>query len=123
MDWGGVLTDGGEMAALVRRARAGGVRTALLSNAWGDEYSRDGWDELFDVVVVSGDVGMRKPEARIYRHTAAELALEPSECVFVDDLRVNVLGAVHVGFVGVHHSSYARTAVELEAIFGRSLRG
>ena len=51
-----------DMSGLVRRARLAGVRTALLSNSWGDQYLRDGWQDMFDAVVISGEVGMRKPE-------------------------------------------------------------
>jgi putative hydrolase of the HAD superfamily len=110
------------MVGVVRRARSAGLRTALLSNSWGLDYPREGWDELFDAVVISGEVGMRKPEPRIYRHTAARLGVEPSECVFVDDLRPNVVGAVDVGMVGVHHITPDDTVLELEALFGIPLR-
>lgn len=110
-----------DMAGLVRRVRATGVRTALLSNSWGAQYPREGWHEMFDVVVLSGDVGMRKPEPRIYRHTLDLLGLDPEECVLVDDLRPNVDAAVALGMVGVLHRSYADTLLELEAVLGVDL--
>src|SRR6478752_5085882 len=90
-----------DMTGLVRRAREAGLRTALLSNSWGNEFPGDGWHGVFDAVVISGEVGMRKPEARIYERVANALDLAPAECVFVDDLRVNVAGAVEVGMVGI----------------------
>jgi putative hydrolase of the HAD superfamily len=108
--------------ALVRRARGAGLRTALLSNSWGNEYPREGWSDMFDSVVISGEVGMRKPERRIYEHTVSALGLAAHECVFVDDLRINVTAAAEVGMVGVHHTSYDDTAAELEALFGIALR-
>lgn len=110
-----------EMVGVVRRARAQGIRTGLLSNSWGLEYPRDGWAELFDVVVISGEVGMRKPDPDIYRHTADLLDAAPSRCVFVDDLPPNVRGAVAVGMVGVHHRAVEETVTELEAVFGLPL--
>jgi epoxide hydrolase-like predicted phosphatase len=110
------------MFDVLRRARAGGIKTALLSNSWGLDYPRDGWDELFDVVVISAEVGMRKPEPEIFTHTCGLLHLEPQQCVFVDDLRPNVAGAVEVGMVGVHHTEPEQTVTELEALFGVSLR-
>jgi epoxide hydrolase-like predicted phosphatase len=110
-----------EMSALVRRARMSGLSTGLLSNSWGNDYPRDGWDEMFDVVVISGEVGMRKPEPAIFHHTVALLGLEPAECVFVDDLAHNIAAAVDVGMVGVHHTSYDSTLAELEALFDRPL--
>jgi epoxide hydrolase-like predicted phosphatase len=110
-----------DMSALVRRARTAGLRTGLLSNSWGNDYPRDGWDEMFDVVVISGEVGMRKPEPRIFEHTLALMALRPEECVFVDDLRHNVDAAVDLGMIGVLHRTYDQTLLELEAVFGVDL--
>jgi putative hydrolase of the HAD superfamily len=110
-----------DMNALVLRARHAGLRTALLSNSWGNDYPRDGWDSMFEAVVISGEVGMRKPEPRIYRHTADLLGVEPATCVFVDDLRPNITAAVEVGMVGVHHRSYRETAAELDVLFGMTL--
>ena len=110
-----------DMNALVRRARRSGLRTGLLSNSWGNDYPRDGWDEMFDVVVISGEVGMRKPEPEIFEHTLALLGLPAAACVFVDDLAPNVAAAVEVGMVGVQHTSYEATRLELEALFGRPL--
>jgi len=111
-----------DMANVVRKVRRAGFRTALLSNSWGNEYPRDGWDELFDAVVISGEVGMRKPEERIYLHTVSRLELRPADVVFVDDLPVNVRGAVAAGLVGVRHESFEQTVPELEALFGLELR-
>jgi FMN phosphatase YigB (HAD superfamily) len=110
-----------EMGALVRRARRSGLRTGLLSNSWGNDYPRDGWDEMFDVIVISGEVGMRKPEPEIVAHTLDLIGLEAGECVFVDDLPHNVEAAVAVGMVGVRHRSYAESLAELEVLFDRPL--
>jgi putative hydrolase of the HAD superfamily len=110
-----------DMVGLVRRAHAAGLRTALLSNSWGNDYPRDGWDQMFDAVVISGEVGMRKPDPEIFEHTLALLGLTAPECVFVDDLRRNVRAAVALGFVGVHHTSYATTAAELATLFSPAL--
>jgi epoxide hydrolase-like predicted phosphatase len=109
------------MIGVVRRARAAGLRTALLSNSWGNKYPREEWDLLFDEVVISGEVGMRKPEPRIYRHVLGLLGLRPAEAVMVDDLRSNVVGAVKVGMIGVLHESPDQTRAELEAIFDLDL--
>ncbi len=111
-----------DMAGVVRRAHKAGLRTALLSNSWGNDYPREGWEEMFDVVVISGEIGMRKPEPEIYRYTVAQLGCAPSECVFVDDLPRNVAAAVAVGMVGVRHRSFDETVAELEALFGIPLR-
>ncbi|MFL6139074.1 MAG: HAD family hydrolase [Frankiaceae bacterium] len=110
------------MAGVVRRAHQAGLRTALCSNSWGNEYPRESWAGLFDAVVISGEVGMRKPEPRIYVHTARAIGLVPEQCAFVDDLPQNVRGAVATGMVGVLHVSTERTTEELEALFGLRLR-
>lgn len=110
------------MLGLVARAKEAGLRTAVLSNSWGNEYPMQGWDELFDAVVISGQVGMRKPEPRIFQHVLQLIDLPAGECVFVDDLPHNVTAAVQLGFVGVVHRSYDETLHELEAILDLQLR-
>lgn len=109
------------MAALVLRAHRAGLRTGLLSNSWGNEYPREGWDEMFDAIVISGEVGMRKPEPEIFTHVLDLLGVRPQETVFVDDLEHNVAAAQELGLVGVHHTSYASTAAALEELFGLPL--
>ena len=110
-----------DMNALVRRARDLGIRTALLSNSWGDFYPRDLWDGMFDVVVISGEVGMRKPEPEIFHLTLDRMGLPPDACVFVDDLPHNITAAADLGIVGVRHVTYDSTLVELQALFGIDL--
>lgn len=109
------------MVEVVRRVRTAGLRTALLSNSWGLNYPREGWAELFDVTVISGEVGLRKPEPAIYQLCARQLGLPESRCVFVDDLAPNVRGAVEVGMVGVLHRTLTETVGELEALFDLDL--
>ena len=120
---GGLAELRDDMLGLVRRARHSGLHTALLSNSWGDEnYPEAQWEGAFDVVVISGRVGMRKPEAEIFHHTADLLGVPPEECVMVDDLAGNIRGAVAAGMVGVLHKTYEETAEELEVLFDRKLR-
>jgi HAD superfamily hydrolase (TIGR01509 family) len=120
---GGLAELRDDMLGLVRRARHSGIKTALLSNSWGDAtYPEEEWEGAFDVVVISGRVGMRKPEEAIFRHAASLLAVPTDECVMVDDLAANIRGAVATGMVGVLHTSYEETAEELEILFDRKLR-
>jgi len=109
------------MFDVVRRLRRAGVKIGLLSNSWGMDYDRTGWDRLFDVTVISGEVGMRKPEPQIYLHTTAALGVEPADCVFVDDLGPNVKTAVALGMVGIRHVTARQTTDELESRFGIDL--
>ena len=106
------------MYQLIRDLRSKGVRTALLSNSWGlSGYPRDDFPDLFDAVVISGEVGMRKPEPRIFRHAAALLDLEPAHCVFVDDVEANVKAAIGCGMTGLHHTEPALTQLRLTELF------
>jgi epoxide hydrolase-like predicted phosphatase len=110
-----------DMNGLVHRARKKGIKTALLSNSWGNNYPRHGWDDMFDEVIISGEVGMRKPDAEIYHHTLELLKVKPTESVFVDDLAHNIKGAAELGMIGVLHVEYNSTKMELEAIFNEKL--
>ncbi len=105
----------------LRRARAGGVRTCLLSNSWGNSYPREVFDELFDGVVISGEVGLRKPDPAIFEHALRTIGLRAAECAFVDDIEHNVRAAENLGITGVHYVDAASTVARLEEITGVSL--
>ena len=104
----------------LRRLRAAGLRTGLLSNAGG--CGRPDWPDLFDAVVLSGLAGVAKPDRAAYELVADRLGVPASRCVFVDDLRRNVLGAVAAGMTGVHHGAPDTTVEELEVLTGVALR-
>jgi len=105
------------MTALVTRARAAGIRTALLSNSWGNDYDRSDWHEMFDTVVISGEVGMRKPERGIFELVVHRIGLPAEECVFIDDMAHNIVAAEQAGLVGIVHRTFDETVAELEAFF------
>ena len=112
-----------EMVDAVRRARAQGIRTGLISNSMGaGRYNRSTFPELFDGVVISGDEGMHKPEPAIYELGCERVGLAPEECVFVDDLRENCEGAETVGMTAVLHRGAERTLPRLEELLGVELR-
>lgn len=131
LDFGGVLTDLGDDCTAVepplltatRQARHQGIRTAVLSNADGLWSPPAEWAGLFDVVITSGKVGMAKPDRRIYLLAAERLGLPARDCVFVDDLAVNVRGAAAAGMVGVHHQSVRSTLEELQTLLQVPLEG
>ena len=106
------------MAQLVGDVRAQGRRTALLSNSFGTQfYRRDNWDDLFEVVMLSGEeraLGLRKPEPAIYRRTVSLLGVSPAQCVFVDDSEANVVAARRLGMRAIVHRTSADTRRELE---------
>ena len=112
-----------EMIEAVRRARSAGIRTGLVSNSWGTRrYPRDLLDELFDGVVISADIGIRKPSPEIYALGAERIGLEPRACVFVDDLPFNLVPAAELGMATVHHQRTEETVAELERLLGVDLR-
>jgi putative hydrolase of the HAD superfamily len=112
------------MQEAVQSIRAAGLRTALLSNSWGmADYPRHLFPDMFDVVVISGEVGMRKPEERIFRHAAGLLGLEPAQCVFIDDIEVNVTSAEALGMTAILHHDPAATIARLGELLGLPLTG
>jgi epoxide hydrolase-like predicted phosphatase len=118
----GGLRPRAEVLELVKRARAEGVRVGLLSNSWGDgEYDPyDGYDldALFDAVVISGDAEVRKPDLAIYLLAAAELGMQPQECVFVDDTAANLPAAETAGMATVHFADPDAGIGEIRRLLG-----
>jgi putative hydrolase of the HAD superfamily len=110
------------LISAVRAARAAGVRTGLISNSWGTSiYDPEALEDLFDVAIISGEVGLHKPQPEIYLLAAERLGLEPEECVFIDDLRENVRGAEAVGMTAVLHRDPDATVARLEELLGLPL--
>lgn len=107
------------MVDAVRAARGAGISTGLISNSWGTtRYPRELLVELFDGVVISGEVGIRKPAPRIYELGAEAIGRAPAECVFVDDLPFNLPPASELGMATVHHTDARETIAELERLLG-----
>jgi putative hydrolase of the HAD superfamily len=105
----------------VRSLRADGYLTAIVTNnvrefgsAW---RSKVPLDELFDVVVDSCEVGMRKPNPRIYLHALEQLGgVLPDRAVFLDDAPGNVTGARAAGLAAIHVTSFEQALAELEQL-------
>jgi putative hydrolase of the HAD superfamily len=111
------------MVEAVRRARAGGIRTALVSNSWGvHRYPHDMFDELFDGVVISAEEGTRKPSRRMYELGAERAGVAPEQAVYVDDLPFNLKPAAELGMATIHHTSAEQSIPEMERLLGLPLR-
>ena len=83
--------------------RAGGTPLALLSNAGPDygSYFRHGpLGDFFSACYVSGELGLLKPHAEIYRHVLDDLRITPAEAIFIDNRESNVTGAEALGITG-----------------------
>jgi len=116
--WGGDILD----TALVDTLRAlrRRVRTGLLSNNFPDlrVLICETWQfgDAFDDMVISAEVGLVKPDPRIYRLAAQRLGVEPAAALFVDDSRRNIEGAQAVGMPTVHFSNPQQAIREVEAL-------
>lgn len=114
----------GAMIDAVRQVKGAGYRTALLTN-----ISRSGeslWrsllpvDELFDAVVDSSQVKLRKPDPAIFLLTCERLGLAPQDCLFVDDLRCNVDAATELGMTTIQCNDPVAIADDVvELLLGR----
>jgi epoxide hydrolase-like predicted phosphatase len=110
------------MLTAVRRARGAGVRTGLISNSWGTRrYDRQLLAGLFDGMVISGEVGIRKPAPEIYALGTEQIGLAPTDCVFVDDLPFNLKPAAQLGMATVHHRDVTQTIGELQRLLAVDL--
>ena len=74
--------------------------------------------DCFDVTIVSGLVGMMKPDPAIYHLTLQRLGVAPHEAVFVDDMPENVRGATAVGMHAIRFTTRETVLTELDALLG-----
>ncbi len=113
-----------EIVDLAARARAAGIRVAILSNSLGtgdhDIYADYRLDSQFDAVVISDRVGLRKPGPEIYQLTASLIGLPPSECLFVDDTERNLPPARDLGMGTLLFTGAAEEISEIERLTGLS---
>jgi putative hydrolase of the HAD superfamily len=108
-----------DMFEAVAAARAHGLRTGLLSNSWSlRHYPRKLMDGAFDSLVISGEVGLRKPEPAIYRLAVERLGVTAKECVFVDDHPGHLKAALDEGMTTVLHRTPVQTRAELRELLG-----
>ena len=113
-----------EMVERTRRLRVEGYRTALITNNVAE--FRDFWrpllplDELFDVVIDSSEVGMRKPDPRIFELALTQMGgIDPTRSVFLDDYPGNITAAESLGMHGVLvEAAYDDAIRRLDAILG-----
>ncbi len=111
-----------DMLLALETARAAGFKTAMLSNSWGEGlYPRDRIDHLFDVMVISGEIGMRKPDRDIFDATLERLGVAAERCIFVDDHPGHLETAAEMGMTTVLHRSPPETLTELSSLMNLDL--
>lgn len=105
-----------EMWQLAGELRRSGTAVGLLSNSWGGQYPEQRLAEVFDDVVISERVGLRKPDPAIYRLAAQRIGVAATGCVFIDDLPINVTAAQRLGMSGIVHKDPAGTRLALQRL-------
>jgi putative hydrolase of the HAD superfamily len=104
------------MIEALDRLRQSGIALGLLSNSWDNEYPAD-LLELFDVVVLSGETGLRKPDAEIFEMTLTRLGISAEQAIMIDDNKHNIDSAIALGMAGIVHISPEDTLHQLAEVF------
>src|ERR1700738_360160 len=119
-----------EMVEALRRIgtelKTGCITNNLPANAIGSLGGRSLYVAevmaLFDHVIESAKIGLRKPDTRIYRMMVETLGVDPKACVYLDDLGVNLKPAREMGMTTIKVANAPQAIAELEAATGLSLR-
>lgn len=116
--WGGDRLDP-ELIEFIRSLKPT-YTTALLSNNWSDlrQALTTQWQiaDAFDEIIISAEVGLVKPDPRIFRLTAAKLGVTPEQALFVDDFIENVQAAQAEGWQAVHFQNSQQVMAEIKAL-------
>ncbi len=97
-------------------------RVGLISNAWAglrQWITGQGYADVFDEMIISAEVGLLKPDARIYQLALQRLGARPEESVFLDDVLANVEGAQAVGMAGLHFTQPEKSLQELRVLLAQ----
>ncbi len=117
--WFAALETNHAMVEYLRGVGQRGLRMAILTNNVREWEPR--WramlpvDEIFDLVVDSAFVGMRKPDPAIYELTCERLGVPPEACLFIDDFEHNCAAATELGIAAVHFRTTEQAIAECEA--------
>lgn len=115
--FGGDVVDHG-LVEFIRSLR-GKFHTGLISNAWSGmraHLEREKFIELFDTVVISAEVGVMKPEARIYSIALDQAGVKGEAAVFVDDVQVNIDACQQLGMKGILFKDTQKATEELKKL-------
>jgi len=101
------------------RSLRGKYKTGLISNAWGDLRDfivREKFEDAFDKMIISAEVGAAKPEPKIFQIALEQFGVSPNEAVFVDDFLINIEGCEKVGMKGIHFKDPESTLQQLKEL-------
>jgi putative hydrolase of the HAD superfamily len=105
-----------ELLGFIRSLHPGRM-TGVISNAWPDMRNyliENKFDDAFDALVLSAEVGVMKPDPKIYNLALEQFKIKPAEAVFVDDTPPNVEAARALGMQAIHFQSQEQTLEELK---------
>jgi putative hydrolase of the HAD superfamily len=109
------------MIQFIKESREKLHKLAIISNMTSDILSfmkkHFQWLELFDELIFSCEIGMNKPDTRIYEACLSRIEIPPHECLFVDDSAENVHGAIKSGMKVIHFKSFFQFWQELDKNF------
>lgn len=109
----------------VQALRSNGTRVCVLSNSWGtspfDPYAPFKLHENYDAVVISHEVGLRKPDPEIFTIAVAKLGLEFDQCVFIDDVARYLDVARTLGMGTIHAKDPVSTVAAISEVFGNHM--
>lgn len=109
--------------SLVARVRKAGIPVVLVSNSLGrDCYAGYDLAAMFDTLVISGEEGVRKPSAQLYRIASDRIGVPLQSCIMIDDLSANIVAANRLGMGGIVHRAATATAVALDSMLGSALK-
>jgi putative hydrolase of the HAD superfamily len=101
------------------RSLRGKIQTGLISNAWSDlrDYlTREKMIDAFDHIIISAEVGVAKPDPKIFQIALEKAGVSPSEAVFVDDFYANIEGCEKIGMRGIHFEDASATLEQLKQL-------
>ena len=101
------------------RSLRGKYKTGLISNAWSDLRDfivREKFDDAFDKMIISAEVGAMKPEPKIFQIALEHFGVKPNEAVFVDDFYINIEGCEKLGIKGIHFKDAESTLQQLKEL-------
>ncbi|WJY67497.1 HAD hydrolase-like protein [Corynebacterium auris] len=126
IDYAGVLDLDAEeqkrWSALIAAVKDKGIATAILSNEGAEGPAADAIREwefrgTVDAALLSGEIGYEKPDRAAFQAAANAIDAPLVDCVLIDDDILNVRAAVEHGMIGILHTAFERTAVEIQSLF------
>ncbi|HEY69613.1 MAG TPA: HAD family phosphatase [Anaerolineae bacterium] len=119
--WSGDQIEHG-LVEFIRQLRPA-YKTGLISNAWNPLRSlMEEWKiaDAFDHLTISAEIGIAKPDPRIYTHSLEALRVMPQQAIFVDDFKENIAAARQFGLHAVHFKDPEQAIAEVEGLLSRA---